>query len=331
MMQNQTSIATAAQAGTTTIANAEANNVVEHDTSPLGLPSIKLSGLSMRTTVKTAAPSKLITMEEDRINWENKELAASNKRLYSILADAYSYYLVMKQDSDKDVRKVHMEELEGFIAKRGYTFSPTTHDMTRVVKCVFGVDRRRVSAYSLTLREALRQEIDADDLADFIEQEGGVEQIRLGYNNPDAKPKSISERAELAKEKVISEDLGMLKFDPALFAADADWVDKQVVIVATYLPTGEFQANAVINHGGAVNAALAAYQVQLEATKRQANKAERDAEKAAEAAFKQAVRAEKKHMNANKQKASTEATKAAAAKQEKFFAHVDSLFETQQA
>ncbi len=49
-MQNQTSIATAAQAGTTTIANAEANNVVEHDTSPLGLPSIKLSGLSMRTT-----------------------------------------------------------------------------------------------------------------------------------------------------------------------------------------------------------------------------------------------------------------------------------------
>ena len=70
----------------------------------------------------------------------------------------------------------------------------------------------------------------------------------------------------------------MLKFDPALFAADADWADKQVVIVTTYLPTGEFQANAVLRHDSAVNAALAAYYSQQQAKVREAAKAEREAE-----------------------------------------------------
>jgi hypothetical protein len=60
--------------------------------------------------------------------------------------------------------------------------------------------------------------------------------------------------------------------------ADADWADKQVVIVATYLPTGEFQANAVIRHDSAVNAALAAYYSQQQAAAREVAKAERDAE-----------------------------------------------------
>jgi hypothetical protein len=143
-----------------------------------------------------------------------------------------------------------------------------------VVKCVFGVDRRRVSAYSIALREALRQKVAAADLVAFIEQNGGVEQIRLGGT----KPLTVAIRAAKAAGEVLSLDLGMLKFDPALFAADADWVDKQVVIVATYLPTGQFQANAVVKHSGAVNSALAAYYSQQQAKVRETAKAERDAE-----------------------------------------------------
>jgi hypothetical protein len=92
------------------------------------------------------------------------------------------------------------------------------------------------------------------------------------------KPLSVTKRAEKAADEVLGTELGMLKFDPALFAADADWADKQVVIVATYLPTGEFQANAVLRHDSAVNAALAAYYSQQQAKVREAAKAEREAE-----------------------------------------------------
>jgi hypothetical protein len=82
----------------------------------------------------------------------------------------------------------------------------------------------------------------------------------------------------MAAAEVLSTELGKLKFDPKLMPADADWTDQQVVIVATYLPTGEFQANAVIRHDSAVNAALAAYYSQQQAKVREAAKAERDAE-----------------------------------------------------
>ena len=255
-------------------AHAMPATVVKNDTATPSQPSIKLGTLGVPATVtvgntSTAVPqNKLVVMEQARMSWETTELAASNKRLYSILKDAYSYYLVLKLDSSKEIRKARAEELDAFIAERKYTFMPSTHDMTRVVKCVFGVDRRRVSAYSIALREALRQDVAAIDLVAFIEQNGGVEQIRMGGT----KPLSVTKRAEKAAKEVKSTELGMLKFDPSMLAADADWVDQQVVIVATYLPTGEFQANAVIKHASAVNAALAAYYSQQQAKVRESVK-----------------------------------------------------------
>jgi hypothetical protein len=230
---------------------------------------------------------ELVTMETARISWETTELAQSNNRKYGILYQAYKFYLVMKQDSDKDVRKAQLDAMEKFIADRGYTFTPSTHDMTRVVKCVFGVERRRVSAYSIALREALRQEVEAEDLVAFLEDNGGVEQIRLGGT----KPLSATKRAEQVKGEVLTSELGKIKCD---VQADADWTDKQVVLVATYLPTGEFEVNAVVKHDGAVNAALAAYYSQQMAKVRADAKSERDAIKLAEQTFKAGERQKNK-------------------------------------
>jgi hypothetical protein len=257
--------------------------VVKNDTQSAtkSKSSIKLNQLTVPATVTVGNSTTSVTtqitlagLEQASKSWETTELAASNKRLYSILKDAYSFYLVMKQDNNKDTRKARVEELDSFIAERKYTFMPSSHDMTRVVKCVFGMDRRRVSAYSIALRAALQKGIAASDLAEFIADEGGVEQIRMGGT----KPLSVTKRAEKAADEVLGTELGTFKFDPKLFAADADWADKQVVIVATYLPTGEFQTNAVIRHDSAVNAALAAYYSQQQAKVREAAKAEREAE-----------------------------------------------------
>ena len=271
----------------------------------LSNPSINLAALGDKvnivvsdTTVvaKTTPIVELQLMETARISWETTELAASNSRLYSILAKAYSFYLVLKQDESKDVRKAQLDAMDAFIAERGYTFTPSTHDMTRVVKCVFGVDRRRVSAYSIALREALRQEVEADDLIIFLEDNGGVEQIRMGGT----KPLSATKRAERVKSEVVERELGKIKFDATAISADADWTDKQVVIVATYLPTGEFEANAVIRHDGAVNTALAAYYTQQNAKVRADAKAERDAIEVAEKAERASIRAANKFLKENK-------------------------------
>ena len=346
--------ATAASAALPTTAAFEAvQGVLQNDTgtphtinlSQLGVPvTVSVEQSTTANTEVSAAPvisasvtanaaipvgttPKLENMEQARISWERTELAASNKRLYSILGDAYSFYLGMKQNSSKEVRKARTDEMEDFIKTRAYTFMPTTHDMTRVVKCVFGVDRRRVSAYSIALREALRQAVAAVDLVAFIEQNGGVEQIRLGGT----KPLSVANLAAKAAGEVLSLDLGMLKFDPALFAADADWVDKQVVIVATYLPTGQFQANAVVKHSGAVNSALAAYYSQQQSKQRDADKVQRDAEQAELAEAKAAERDVQKLIKTANQKAAVLAEKEAAAGKAAFQAHAATFFETQAA
>lgn len=275
----------------TPVLNSAAAAVVKHDTSAVSKakPSVKLGAKAKVTLAKPAAQqtpmARLQFMETATRNWEANELAASNKRLYSILADAYTYYKTMKGDPIKETRAQYATDLEQFIAQRNYVFAPASHDMTRVVKCVFGTDRRRVSAYSIALREALRQDVAAVDLCAFIEQNGGVEQIRLGGT----KPLSAKVRAGKVKDEVVSAELGTIKFDARFVRADADWADKQVVIVATYLPTGEFQANAVIRHDTAVNAALAAYYSQQQAAARAVAKAEREAEEQRAAALKKAA------------------------------------------
>ena len=287
-------------------------------------PSINIAQLGVHANVvvaddKATPIEQLKSLEVARISWETTELAASNNRLYSILKKAYSFYLVMKTAECKDVRKERVDALEAFIKERKYTFMPSTHDMTRVVKSVFGVDRRRVSAYSLALREALRQEIDADDLIAFIEENNGVEQIRMGGT----KPLSAIKRADRVRSEVFSNDIGTFKVDATLSGANADWVDKQVIIIATYLPTGEFEANAVIKHDSAVNAALAAHYTNQQAAIRAQAKAEKDAEKEAEAAQKSARKAEKMA----KQIATVTAEIAAIERASKNLAHTNTLLE----
>jgi hypothetical protein len=336
-MENIITQTTAAQAASSTIAAAKA--VVKNDTSASkSKPSIKLGA---NAKVKVAKAARLLTpldrlqsMEQANQNWEVTELAASNKRKYAIMTDAYSYYLTMKTDSNKETRAKYLADLGKFIDQRKYVFSPTSHDMTRVVKCVFGMDRRRVSAYSIALREALRQNITAKDLTTFIEQNGGVEQIRMGGT----KPLSAKIRAGKVKDEVIGAELGMIKFDARLVRPDSDWADQQVVIVATYLPTGEFQANAVIRHDTAVNAALAAYYTKQQAAVREAAKTERDAEtqrladlKKNAAKVKVAVRKNApkptKAQKQAKQQAKVSAEKAQEQKAAANKAHANSLFE----
>ena len=300
-------------------------------------PSINLAALNVPASVvvsnttpavQASSAEQLKSLETARISWETTELAQSNKRLYSILQQAYSLYLVMKQDESKDVRKEKQAALDAFIEERGYinSFGATTHDMTRVVKCVFGVDRRRVSAYSIALREALRQEVSAEDLVTFLQDNGGVEQIRMGGT----KPLSATKRAELVKAEVSDAVISKVKFDAEAVKANADWVDKQVVFVATYLPTGEFEVNAVVRHDGAVNTALAAYYTLAQVKKREEANALKKAEADAVASQKsEAKAAAKSEDKTAKQIAKTAKEVAETAEQAKAIEAFDNIFVTE--
>lgn len=214
----------------------------------------------------STAGLKLEKLEADREQWENTELAASHRRLYVMLTECYSYYLTMKTDKSADVREQYKKALNTFIEVRKYNVLANTHDMNRIVKSVFGVDRRRVSAYSLALRAALVAggtdrtgkaiPVPSKELGNWLTQQGGVEQVRLGSKN---KGLTATERAEVAKTAIRSSVLMTVKPDVKTVPFDTDDVDKMMVLVATYRPSGELEISAVVKNESAVRSALACH------------------------------------------------------------------------
>jgi hypothetical protein len=210
---------------------------------------------------------KLEKLEAEREHWEANELASSHKRLYSLLTSCYQFYMDMKLSPSKEEREDLRKGLETFILTRAYSKLSTTHDMNKVVKSVFGgVDRRRVSAYSLALRNALisgpvdgngkATPVAPSELADWLTAKGGVEEVRLGSRNGGL---TALQRASLAKVALETSSLTALKLDPRSVAFDTNDADKMMVLVVTYRPTGELEVNAVVKSDTAVNAALASY------------------------------------------------------------------------
>ncbi|MGV0958531.1 MAG: hypothetical protein ACOYB1_01750 [Limnohabitans sp.] len=241
----------------------------------------------------------LENLEAEREKWEITELAASHKRLYEMLTKCYAFYIRMKTDTSSEVREQSRKGLDAFIAARSYTFKASTHDMNRVVKAVFGgVDRRRVSAYSTALRAALVQgpvntkgnktPIPESQLSTWLADQGGVEEVRLGSKNKGMTPKA---RAEKVETVVRAKKLMTFAVDESVMQFDTNDVDKQMVLIATYRPTGEFDLHAVVKNDSAVTAALAAYFTDNKAVIEEAEKtaAIQSKEEQKQAAIEQAV------------------------------------------
>lgn len=231
------------------------------------------SNCDLRDYLKNAIPTStgvallFEALASEREKWERTELAASRARLYAILTQCYGFYLVLKSsDTSKEVRKQLADGLDSFIKSRGLRTLSTTHDMNKVVKAVFGEDRRRVSAYAMALRAALiagpevsakSEHIPADRLSAWIEAKGGVEEIRLGSKNSGM---SVKERAEIAAVAIEDEKpLMTFKPDAKTIPFSADDADKKFVLLVTYRPTGDVEVNSVVKHDSVVQAALATY------------------------------------------------------------------------
>jgi hypothetical protein len=131
-----------------------------------------------------------------------------------------------------------------------------SHTLIKIVKCVFGANKRRVSAYSIVLRAALDKGVKSSELVEFINANGGVEEIRLAKNGNTL---TVTQKAEKAKVAVKTEVLAEFESESIAKQLDAANIGEQIVFVASQLANGKFVVNAVSNSTTAVNAVLAAY------------------------------------------------------------------------
>lgn len=218
-----------------------AQTVVQNDT---------VANASITTQV---AATGLVELEGKRKQWETTVYRTSNQQLYALLAECYSYGGELAMDQAKERSKV----LADFCQSRGYVLKKETPLMTRIVKAVFGnVDRRRISTYSTVLRSAKAANVLPTNLAQWIEDNGGVQEIKLAHSATFIKPAAKVEKAKQSFDTLP--ELATVKSEALSQLADGDFMGECCVLIAEQAANGSFVVRGFTRAGGAVNAAFAA-------------------------------------------------------------------------
>jgi len=194
----------------------------------------------------------LTYIASQREQWEAGAYRKSNEELYAILQNCYAvdYAISTAESGAADMRKA----ITDYAARLGFSFKEGTPVINRIVRCVFGnVLRSRISTYALVLREAKKQNISIDSIPAFIEQAGGVQEIRLSKSATYTSPK---QKAEAVRHTAFSESLAVAKSGALSKLADSTLANTQCVLLATQLPDGTFAINAIVRSEGVIKAAL---------------------------------------------------------------------------
>lgn len=126
-------------------------------------------------------------LHDKRTTWQNGTYKRSNDELYAILADCHA--LLVQLRGELKLRK----KLNKAIEAAGYTVRSNTSLELKVVRAVFGAENKRTQTYARVLQIAKAELPKGWTLPEWIEEHGGIEEVRR-------KPKAGPTAAEKAKQ-----------------------------------------------------------------------------------------------------------------------------------
>ena len=216
--------------------------------------AIGIGNLLTRSNPERAIGDAIDELVAQRISWENNELTNANEALYGLLQHCYSLNNAMSgaDSTAKSLRK----GLANYIKAKDYKFTESTPLITKVVKCVFGVDRRRVNDYSTALRVAISEKKSVIELPKFFRDHGGIEEVRRKASA--TKGKTMKDKVELGRAVLESEKLASVSSDKLNASFSTTNLEEGVVLLATREDDGSFAIRQVVQANAAVKSALAA-------------------------------------------------------------------------
>lgn len=220
------------------------------------IPADAMNALAAQnSTLRQNAASLLQSLEAARMQWETGAYRTSNQLLYALLARCSAY----SGELPPDAAKLRSIELKNFYVSRGYVYKREQPLVTRVVRAIFGgkVDRRRISNYSLVLREAQLKKIAPAELPNWIEERGGLQEIKMSRSPTFVSPKNKADLAESSFNK--NPELAVVKSEALSLLADADTVGECCVFIAEQAANGSFIIRGMTRKGGAMTAAFTAF------------------------------------------------------------------------
>lgn len=232
---------------------------------------VSMSQLLKQGTSEKAVGMAIEQLVESRKHWERNELATANDTLYGILQHCYALNNTMTGNDSlaKNLRK----GLGNYVEQNKYKFTDSTPLISKIVKCVFGTDRKRVNAYSTAMRVALSEKISVIDLPKFLREKGGVEEVR----RQGTVGKSIKVKVELGRTVLEDPILAKVQSDSLNASFSTEQTEEGIVLLATREDDGSFAIRRLIQNSSAIKAALAACSI-VGAEKEKAKKMEVDAQ-----------------------------------------------------
>lgn len=126
----------------------------------------------MANTYKQQLATQIATLSDRVTQWENDQLKAANEKLYEILEDCFTLF---RDVASKDA---NAKALNSLLTDMDMKPKSNTSLALRVVRAVFGKEGKREMAYARVLKVANAEIADGQSLTSFIQERGGIEEIR---------------------------------------------------------------------------------------------------------------------------------------------------------
>jgi len=135
----------------------------------------KITTVAVDNTQATLIVGRANELSAQRETFETTTLARTNKELYGILSKVYQLFNdAVAENCIKESLKLMKDEL----AKRNVKVQRNSPALTVFVRYVFNSDRKRSYNYTRTLMAAAQAKIAPKNLAEYIESNNGVEEIK---------------------------------------------------------------------------------------------------------------------------------------------------------
>lgn len=213
-----------------------------------------IGNLLTRSNPERAIGDAIDHLVDRRLHWENHELASSNDALCALLQHCYSLNNAMS--GSDGTAKALRKGLANYIQDKKYQFKESSPLIAKIVKCVFGVDRRRVNAYSSALRVAMAEKVAVMELPKFFKDQGGIEEVRRKATT--GKAKTMKDKVQLGRAVLDSDVLATVTSDNLNASFSNQNLEEGVVLLATREDDGTFAIRRVVQSNSAVKSALAA-------------------------------------------------------------------------
>jgi len=129
-----------------------------------------------------------------RKTWENKEFKKANEALYGLLADCLSLFNSQFAGVTLEQRAALRQHLTRRMTELKIKVTKRTTTLNMLVRLVFGSDRQRAARYAAVVAEAVIRGKKPEELANWIAQEGGIEEIK---RQAQLKPETLVKRQRL--------------------------------------------------------------------------------------------------------------------------------------